>query len=551
MIASVNINSKSFGGKELYNDLQLTFMADKKVGLIGRNGTGKTTLLNILTGTDTDYDGEVVFSSGAIVIASKQEHHGLDDTKVLDYITRDLPEYSRLKHILDTYPETMGSDHTMIQRYSDALERFSQLGYYSIEDDLSQLFEAYQLEPILMHGPMKQLSGGQKRMVELIKVQRANADLALIDEPTNHMDYVAKEAFTSWMQSTNEAALIITHDRDVLRYVDRIIEIRDGKADIFRGNYDAYLKTNTQNISSELNEYGNVQRRIGNLKASAIRFRRLKERARDPGTISQFKMREQKALKELESLQEKDRPSFWIDQESTANLSTKITDAYEQHKARNIRIRTKQKTVQSSVTLVAVDGLSLGYDSPLFSDISFDMSEGDRLHVHGRNGAGKTTLVKSIIATGESKQMPAKAYKGTIEVEDFTSIGVYEQELSGERLDKTLEDAIRDIYYNKDLPHTEQLTRQIMNDYLFTYETDARLPVSQLSGGQKARLQLIDMLAGDPNILILDEPTNHLDLPSIEELEFALASYHGAIIYISHDSYFCDKIGGTKIFIDK
>lgn len=278
MLLSVNVTEKSFGNKVLYGDLRFDVQNGEKVGLIGRNGTGKSTLFSLITGADKDFQGEIEVNRRAVIISSRQEHHGLDDTTVLDYIQGDLPEYSELAHIIETYPAHMAEDERRMQRFSEALERFSQLGYYQLEDEIKQLFEAYQLPTELMHAPMKSLSGGQKRMVELIKVQRAKADLALIDEPTNHMDYVAKDAFIKWLSATQEGVLVITHDRDVLRTVDRIIEIRDGRAFTFRGNYEHFLKTNTSQITGQVNEYDLTQRRIGNLRNDVIRFRRLKEK---------------------------------------------------------------------------------------------------------------------------------------------------------------------------------------------------------------------------------------------------------------------------------
>jgi len=201
MLLSVNVTEKSFGDKSLYHDLHFDVQPGEIVGLVGRNGTGKSTLFNLVTGQDKDYQGEIKFKRGAIIISSRQEHHGLDDQTVLGYIQNDLPEFAALNHIIETYPQHMGDNVGKIQKYSEALERFSQLGYYQVEDEIAQLFEAYQIDPAKLHGLMGDLSGGQKRMVELIKVQRSRGDIALIDEPTNHMDYVAKAAFIKWLKA--------------------------------------------------------------------------------------------------------------------------------------------------------------------------------------------------------------------------------------------------------------------------------------------------------------------------------------------------------------
>ncbi len=546
MIVNIDISDKSYGDKILYTGLEVKLNAHEKVGLIGRNGTGKTTLFNILTGQDKDFSGEVTFRKNLVVIDSRQEHHGYEDTPILEYILDDLPEYSKLKHILDTYPATMGSSMKKMEEYSEVLERFTVLGYFDVEEMIERSLQAYQISPDKISGTLGQLSGGQKRFVELVKVQHARADLALIDEPTNHMDYVAKELFLEWFKATKEAVVVITHDRDVLHNVDRIIEIRDGRAFNFKGNYDDYLRTNATKITSQVNEFTINQRRISNLKEDIVRFRRLKERSRDPGTIHRFKSLEERAKKEQSDLEKMDKPSFWIDRESVSDLNTKMSAAYEEHKAKNIIIRTRTKATKSSNLLVDVSKLSLGYEQPLFDGVSFQLREGEKLRLHGRNGAGKTTLIKAILAAAEGKKPASTLFGGVIDVLSALKIGIYEQEINPQYLQKPLAVAIEQSFMAKDVKVGDEKVKQLLGDYLFNPNTDGDVPISRLSGGQKARFQLMNMLANDPNLLILDEPTNHLDLPSIEELEDALKQYHGAIIYVSHDSYFVRNIGGTE-----
>ena len=550
MIAQIDIIDKSYGDKILYKDLSMQLRAKEKVGLIGRNGTGKTTMLHILTGDDTDYAGNVEYKKGLVVISSRQEHHGYEHLPVLAYILDDLPDYASLKHILDTYPATMGDNMKKLHRYSEALERFNVLGYFMVEEEIIRSLSAYQLNDTQINGKLSELSGGQKRFVELVKVQHARADLALIDEPTNHMDYVAKEVFLEWFKAAREAVVVITHDRDVLRAVDRIIEIRDGQAYNFPGNYDDYLRINANKVTSAVNEYSVTQRRISNLKEDVIRFRRLKEKSRDPGTIQRFKSLEIRAAKELQELSGKDKPSFWIDRESVGQLNTKMGDAYEEHKSRNIKVRTKVGGTASNRLLVEVTKLSLGYQEPLFSDISFSLREAERLRLHGRNGAGKSTLVRAILAKANGSVPVSQLYAGHIAVEPEIKFGVYEQEIDEKYLPMTLHNAIEQACRDKGLIISDQKIKQFLSDYLFNPATDGDVPIERLSGGQKARFQLIQMLADDPHVLILDEPTNHLDLPSIEELEDALKQYHGAILYISHDSYFVNNLGGEQLLIE-
>lgn len=547
MIISVNIAKKAFGDITLYEDLQFDIQDGEKVALIGRNGTGKTTLLHIISGEDTDYDGEVIHKKGTLIASSRQEHHQFDALPVLDYVLEDLPEYKPLHTIISTYPDTMGNNTRKMQEYSDSLERFSQLGYFEAESNITELLKSYQLSESAIAGTLGNLSGGQKRLVELAKVQRSRAHIAVIDEPTNHMDYIAKKAFIKWFKAAKEAVLVITHDRDLLHEVDKIIEIKDARAHSFNGNYDDYLRTNATKTVSAVHEYNVTQRRIANLKENVIRFRRLKEKSRDPGTIQRFKSLELKAQAELSKLDDIEAPSFWIDRESVVELNDKVSASYQKHKAKNIKVRTNSVGESAHRILVDVTKLSLGYgDAPLFSDISFQVREGDTLRLHGRNGAGKSTLVNAIIAKAKDTPLVCKKFAGTVATERELNIGIYEQEISAEYLNMALGQAIEHSYMAKNIPINDTKVKQLLGDYLFNPAIDAETPIQRLSGGQKARFQLMNMLAGKPQLLILDEPTNHLDLPSIEELEDALAQYSGAIVFISHDSYFAKNINSTQ-----
>jgi ATP-binding cassette subfamily F protein 3 len=550
MLLNVEITEKSFGDKQLYHDLSFDVLPGEKVGLIGRNGTGKSTLMKMIEKDDTDFQGDIKLKSGTILISSRQEHHGHEHKAVLDYIQGDLPEFAKLHHIITTYPETMGEDTRKMQTYSDALERFNQLGYFQIEDELAQAFGDYQLPVEKLESQIEELSGGQKRMIELVKVQRAKADLALIDEPTNHMDYVAKNSFINWLSAAPEAVLVITHDRDVLKVVDKIIEVRDGRAYAFKGNYEQYLSINKNQITSQVNEYDLTQRRMSNLREDLIRFRRMKEKARDPGTIKRFKSQEEKVATELEKLSKKQKPSFWIDRDNAGELNPKMTNAYQKYKAKNIKMTTRSEASRSSRELLQTHNVTLGYnDKPLFAPVQFSLREGERLRFHGRNGAGKTTLVNAIMAKVLDMPLESQLLSGTLVAEKELTIGLYEQEIDPKYLPMSLAAAIEQSFDDKGLPINPQKVKQLLGEYLFNPATDGDVPIQQLSGGQKARFQLMRMLMNDPIILILDEPTNHLDLPSIEELENTLASYQGAVIYISHDSYFADKVGGETINI--
>ena len=623
MIADIHITEKSFGDKTLMRDVKFSVDDGEKVGVVGRNGVGKSTLFGILAGTDTDYTGEVIFRRGITVASTAQEHHGLGDQTVLSYILAGLPEYASLKKIIDEYPETMGDNMRKIEEYTQALERFDQKGFYQIEEKIARELDNFQLSGC-GERPLGSLSGGQKRLVEIVKIMHAGAHLALIDEPTNHMDYVAKQQFIDWMSSQpRQAMLIITHDRDVLGRVDRIVELKDGQAVSYRGNYDAYLKQNAQATAAGMNNFEHIEKRMTNLKQKVLDYQRLKEKSRNPGTIQKFKRLENEARAELVELSEMDKPTFWIDKESAGQLDYKSAERYGKFKARNIRLSMKDAASRSQHVLVRVEDAAVGVgERILFEGVNIDLREGEAVELRGRNGAGKTTLIRMLLGqrrgsdsslSGKSMvsrtvlpdasdleetagsrtaasapQSSARAhsslksppeifrkrsaetsatrerstvsgvegvapaapilYSGNLFLDPQVRVGVYEQEIDERYLADPLQASIEKLYLSRDLPISDTKIRQLLADYLFT-EADRMTPLARLSGGQKARFQIIAMLANDPQLLILDEPTNHLDLPSIEELETALAKYSGAILYVSHDNYFRQEIGGEVVQI--
>jgi ATP-binding cassette subfamily F protein 3 len=544
MIADITITEKSFGSKSLMTNVRMTIKEGEKIGVIGRNGVGKSTLFGILNGTDKDYAGDIIYKPGSVIIATQQEYHDIGNKTVLQYILQGLPEYAALSHIIGTYPETMGDNLAKINKYSEALERFNDKGFYQIEDQIGRELVNFQL-PDIAHREFTTLSGGQKRLVEVVKIMHSDADLVLIDEPTNHMDFVSKNQFTDWLIPAHEAVLVITHDRDVLRNVDRIVEIKDGTSKSYKGNYDSYLKQNAVSTGSQMNEFEMVGRRIVNLKAKVIEYQRLKEKSRNPGTIQRFKRLEERSREELTDLQNRTKPTFWIDKESMTNMNYRTVGQYEKFKAKNLKIKLKSDESRSKHVLVSARSLSLGYGQPIFKNINLDLGEGEVIELRGRNGAGKTTLIKSILG-----DKSVRKFGGELIVDNQIRIGIYEQEVTPKYFDIPLDEAIEAMHLSRGLSISTTRIRNLMSDYLFT-EGDGKTPLKRLSGGQKARFQLITMLANNPQLLILDEPTNHLDLPSIEELETALIKYTGALIYVSHDGYFRDKILGDVLKIGK
>lgn len=532
--------SKHIGSKTLFEGLSLHIEEGEKVALIGRNGQGKSTILNILAGADTDYLGTISRQKDLRVVLTSQEHLHAGETTALNYILESVPHYLTYTKIIQQYEEGLHTDH---DHFSEAVEYFSTHNYWQIQELIISTLSSFQLTPEQAHAPLNTLSGGEKRFVELTRMMYSRADLLLIDEPTNHMDYVGKAQFIAWLDSITEGCLVVSHDRDVLAHVSRIIELKDGKIYSYPGNYADYLRQNTFNTESSVILYQNQLKRLAEAKKKVDWGLAMRAKSKA------WKIRYDHWQRDYDKIKaETVKPSFWIDQDSVQDLDKKVTDSYHQFKEKNVLIRThdaKEKLSQ----LLKVQDLSLGYDAPLFKKISFTIGSGDRVFVKGRNGAGKSTLVRTILGTYTGTPYPSTIFAGELVLSKKLVIGEYNQEFDSSTLHLTLEQAVNHAYESLGISIDDMSIKKILSQYLFNPSSDGKLKLSSLSGGQKARFQLIRMLASRPNLLVLDEPTNHLDLPSIEELEKALLGYQGGILYISHDTHFIAKLGGHVVEI--
>ncbi len=540
MLLDANNLSKSIGAKYLFKGISFSIMPGEKIALIGRNGYGKTTLLKILSHEDHDFEGEIITAKGIKVTLTKQEHIRHDDQSPLDYIIDSIPNYYQYKKIMDDFEE---GRNTNVNRYLETLELFTENKFFNLVESVLSTLADFNIPREASSQPLANLSGGQKRYVEMTRMMFSQSDLLLIDEPTNHLDYLGKERFISWMKSLKQTVIVVTHDRDVLKYVNKIIELKDKKLNIYKGNYDHYIALNSTNTLSSVKNYTS---QLNQLKEAKKKVKwGLEMRAKS----KQWKIRYDHWLKDYEKLKAQTvKPSFWIDQNSVENLDKKVVDSYDKFKEKNISINMTSKRERGLERLL-IRNLSLGYDQAIFKNLNFSLRDNDRIYIKGKNGAGKSTLVKTILSLAENKKPVANIFEGKIILSDELRIGEYQQEIDKKYLSLTLSEAIRISYQEKNIATTDQKIMSLLAQYLFNPIQDANQKIINLSGGQKARFQIIKMLINEPNLLILDEPTNHLDLPSIEELENALVDFQGAILYISHDTYFIKKMGGSTVEI--
>ncbi len=537
LISATNL-SKSIGARNLFAAVSFTIEEGEKVALIGRNGYGKTTLLKILSGEDHDFDGQISVRKNLQLTLTQQEHLHDADQSALEYILKNVPHYYEYAAIIENYEAGLSDNVT---HYLTVLEYFTERKYFNIKNSILSTLSDFSISSKQAEQPLRTLSGGEKRYVEMTRMMFSQSQMLLVDEPTNHMDYQGKERFITWMKTIPQAVIVVTHDRDVLRSVSRVIELKEQKIEIFKGNYDQYI---SQNANQTLTAVKLYTEQLNKLKEAQKRVAwGLQMRAKS----KEWKIRYDHWLRDYEKLQAATvKPSFWIDQDSVDALDDKVVDSYHKFKQKNIKITPQAKGVHRA-ELIKVRNLALGYEDPVFVGLSFTMGSNDRVFIKGKNGAGKSTLVRTLLALAQKKQPKAQQLEGEITVHPDIRIGEYEQEINERYLPLALEEAIFLAYTEKQVPIDMQTVKKLLAQYLFDPVQDGQQKIRHLSGGQKARFQLIKMFIGKPNILILDEPTNHLDLPSIEELENALVQFEGGILYISHDTYFIKKIGGSVV----
>jgi ATP-binding cassette subfamily F protein 3 len=537
LVEAINL-SKSIGAKYLFQDLSFSIVKGEKIALIGRNGHGKTTLLKMLSGEDTDFEGKIVRRKGLNITLTKQEHIEDNQQSPLEYILKNVPHYHEYKKILENYES---GKSTNLDHYLVTLEYFTEHNYFNIEDSILSMLKDFHITNESAQQPLANLSGGEKRYVEMTRMMFSQSDLFLVDEPTNHMDYKGKERFIDWMKSLSQAIVVVTHDRDVLKHVTKIIELKDQKMKIFKGNYDSYIAQNATQTLTSVKLYSDQLNRLKEAKKKVEWGLQMRAKSKE------WKTRYDHWLRDYEKIKaETVKPSFWIDQDSVEEMDKKVVDSYQKFKEKNIKITVTTKS-KGAGEFINVKNLALGYKEPVFQGLNFSVKDNDRVFIKGKNGAGKSTLVRTLMALSQNEEPRAMKLEGEIRLETTLRIGEYQQEIHERYLDLPLEEAVMASYREKNVLIDQRQVKSLLAQYLFNPTMDGRQKIMNLSGGQKARFQLIKMFIGEPNFLILDEPTNHLDLPSIEELENALDSFVGGILYISHDTYFIDRMGGKVV----
>lgn len=521
-MAILNINNlkKEYGIEAVLKDFSLNVNQGEAVALIGPNGSGKTTIFRIITGQEH-------FSQGTVSVRNDIEVGYLDQLpdfkaeltiyqeleKVFAEVKKQIKEMKRLEQKIAHHGEKAEESEAhsddlekTMDEYSLLQRKFEKGVGYEYQSKIRQVAAGMGFdETEIREKTLDQLSGGEKTRVGLAKLLLMEPDLLLLDEPTNHLDLKSVEWLENYLNSYQGSLLIISHDRYFLdNTIERIVEIKNGKNEDYSGNYSYYQKERKRRYEQRLREYKNQQKKIKELE-DAIEQLYIWGRSRD----SEKMFKRAKAMeKRLERIDRIEKPRL---------------------KGKKMKLEL-DADIRGGDDVLFVENLSKSFeDLTLFENLNFKLHRSDKAAIIGDNGTGKSTILRIIM--GE-----ITADQGRVKIGTNIYPAYYRQEFEGFKPDDDLITALQ-----RETAVTNSKARDMLASFLFTGE-DVFKKVNQLSGGEKSRLRLLQLMSGNYNFLILDEPTNHLDLASREVLEDALKDYPGTVLIVSHDRYFLDKV---------
>ena len=508
---SVSSLVKSFEiGKNILDGLSFSVNSGERVGILGRNGCGKTTLFRILV-------GEIGYDEGEVMIAPSKRLGLISQIPVYpaDWTTEDVlrDAHRRLYALsakIDTLAAQMEHDDSpaLLGEYDRLSEDFRRLGGYSMDTDRNRVANGLDIPAAMRAQLFSSLSGGEKTRVNLARLILEDTDILLLDEPTNHLDLHATEWLEDYLLHFKGTVLVISHDRWFLdKVVQRSIEINEGRAELYSGNYSFYVEERQRRFEEKLKKYERDQAKIEQLTRAAEQMHLWAFMGADKLHKRAFSME-----KRIEKLSQSERPA-------------------EQKK---LNVKFKQREFEGDEVLVAEDVSKSFGERTLFSAIDLLVRGGERVALIGDNGTGKSTLVKLIM--GEETPDTGYLYRGPAVRTAYLPQIVSFSDESRSALDTMLYDC----------RCQPQEARDRLAAFGFRGES-VFTPVGTLSGGEKSRLRLCMLMGADINFLILDEPTNHLDIASREWMEDALSDYEQTLLFVSHDRYFIEKFA-TRIW---
>ena len=519
IVLSCNNLNKSFGIDTILENINFTVNEGDKVGIIGVNGTGKTTLFKVLSGIYGYDSGDIYLGKGVEIGYLEQNTNFQSEKSIYEEVLEVFSDLMEMENYIrnleiriseeSSNPNSKELDKLM-NEYSHKLELFSELNGYGYKSEVKGILKGLGFSDDDMQTPINILSGGEKTRVLLSKLLLKNPSLLLLDEPTNHLDSDAIEWLEVFLKQYKGTVIIISHDRYFLdQVVNRVFEIHNKKLKTYNGNYSKFIELSKVEKELEVKKYEDQQKEIKKQEESI-------ERLKAYGREKHLKRARSKE-KMLDKVEVLDRPDV-------------------HRKRASIKF---SPSVSSGNDVLEVKDISMGYgERILFKDINFNIYRGEKVALIGANGIGKSTLFKIIM----NEIVPLS---GSTKLGTNVHVDYFHQEQKTLNLDNTIIDEIWD-----DHPELNQTTlRNMLGSFLFEDE-EVFKKISTLSGGERARVAILKLILSNANFLLLDEPTNHLDIDSKEVLEEALLNYTGTLFTISHDRYFLNTVVDKILVLD-
>jgi ATP-binding cassette subfamily F protein 3 len=503
IVLQVKDLKKSFGMQNVFDNISFTLEEGEKVGLIGPNGTGKSTLLKCLTGEEIPDAGEIFVNEKTSFGFLSQDSTWSKDASLFDELLsgfgKIIADRRTLRELELSMTQAQGKElEELMSRYAMVTERYERSGGYGCENQVRRVAKGLGFQDDEFAQNVETMSGGQKTRAALAKVLLSEPDILLLDEPTNHLDISAVEWLEDFISQYSKTVLVVSHDRYFLdRTVNRILEIDRGRVNSYRENYQGYLRRKADNMESYRRAYEKQQQMIAKTEEFIRRYKA-----------------------GVKSKQARGRETLLARVERMEKPITRQT----------MNARDLTPVPECGYSVLEVSGLSHKYgERKIFSGLNFNITRGERVALLGDNGTGKSTILKSLV--GEI--IPSD---GRVKMGPRVKIAYFSQE--HETLDSN-NTVLAEIMYcfNKG----EEEARTLLGSFLFQGD-EVEKKISSLSGGERARLAMLKLLLVGANFLVLDEPTNHLDIPSKEIVEGYLADFSGTILVVSHDRYFLDKV---------
>ena len=512
MLIQLNNVTKNFVVNEIFSNVKMEINDKDRVAIVGRNGAGKSTLLKIISGELSFDSGERTVSKNTTIGYLSQEFIVREDLSIYEEMITCFDEIISLEADLEKLsyeltPENIENDSGLLDRFDRLQNEVLTHKDYHYKSKIESVLYGLDFTKDVFDKKISTFSGGEKTRLSMAKLLLSEPDLLILDEPTNHLDMENVAWLENYLSSYNGAIVIVSHDRYFLdKVVNVVYNLEFGKLKKYVGNYSKFLKQYEEDYEKQLKEFTSQQKDIKRLEEFVQ-----KNIAR--ASTSKMAKSRQKVLDKMELI---DNPK-------------------KDDKAANIEFNIKE---QSGRDVLMIENLKVGYDGKQVGNAyNFSVYKGDRIAIVGRNGIGKSTLIKTIA----KKQ---NAIGGSVHYGSKVSLGYYDQKQAEFESSKTILNELWDEYPLM----KEAEVRTVLGRFLFRGDSVLKI-VRDLSGGEKARLQLAKLMLEKNNLLVLDEPTNHLDITSKQVLEDALENYEGTIVFVSHDRYFINKIANKVLDI--